>query len=156
MLFIKYINWEQLVGIQIYNLDIARIKNQRNEIKYLCWTEWNILEKQGDWIVTRGYFRYLGWYLWVWVVGYNCWWSCAVAGSYFYFVGPAGSAIREGVIWVLVSLWRNTMLLHYEDQLGNSVYSENRTKPIIILRGQSFEMLKQMIRIVIVALQGVN
>jgi len=25
------LNWVQLVGIQIYNLDIARIKNQRNE-----------------------------------------------------------------------------------------------------------------------------
>jgi len=48
------------------------------------------------------------------------------------------------------------MLLHYEDQLGNSVYSENHTKHIIILRGQSFEMLKKMIRIVTVALQGVN
>ena len=32
MLFIKYINLVQLVGIQIYNLDIARMKNQRNEI----------------------------------------------------------------------------------------------------------------------------
>ena len=35
MLFIKYINWVQLVGIQIYNLDIARIKNNTKK--------WNIL-----------------------------------------------------------------------------------------------------------------
>jgi hypothetical protein len=48
------------------------------------------------------------------------------------------------------------MLPHYEDQLGISVYSENHTQPIIILRGKGFEMLKQMIRIVSVALQGVN
>jgi len=32
-LFIKYSNWVQLVGIQIYNLDIARIKKQYKEIK---------------------------------------------------------------------------------------------------------------------------
>ena len=31
-LYKKYINWVQLVVIQIYNLDIARIKNHRNEI----------------------------------------------------------------------------------------------------------------------------
>ena len=34
-LFIKYINWVQLVGIQIYNLDIARIKEQYKEMKLL-------------------------------------------------------------------------------------------------------------------------
>ena len=35
VLFIKYINWVQLIGIQIHNLDIARIKNQRNEIQII-------------------------------------------------------------------------------------------------------------------------
>ena len=29
----------QLVGIQIYNLDIARIKNQRNEILYIYYRQ---------------------------------------------------------------------------------------------------------------------
>jgi hypothetical protein len=50
---------------------------------------------------------------------------------------------------------RNTMLLYYKDQLVNSLYSENHTKPIIILRGQSFEILKQMIHTVTIALQRV-
>jgi len=36
VLFIKYINWVQLVGIQIYNLDIAQIKN--NTKKWNWWT----------------------------------------------------------------------------------------------------------------------
>ena len=35
--FIKYINWVQLVGMQIYNLNIARIKNNTKKWNSLCY-----------------------------------------------------------------------------------------------------------------------
>jgi len=36
VLFIKYINWVQLVGIQIYNLNITRIKNNTKKWETNC------------------------------------------------------------------------------------------------------------------------
>lgn len=69
------------------------------------------------------------------------------------FCYQRGSYMSTGIT---LKALRNTMLLHYGDQQGDSLYSENHTKPIIILRGQSFEMLQQMIRIVTIASQRVN
>ena len=52
-MFIKYINWVQLVGIQIYNLNIARIKNNKKKwnvsfclLMFLNKTNHNFSEKK--------------------------------------------------------------------------------------------------------------